>query len=99
MVWKTPEVEAYDLSELASTIKAKAYSYYQHYEMLNWANSAPVGSTTTFYNVTLQDGYAESVQCKLVCIGYSGPVLLMLGIYYVINKSGQLRVTWPPHFL
>ena len=99
MVWKTPQVEAYDLTELASTIKAKAYSYYQHYEMLKWANSAPVGSTTTFYNVTLQDSYAESVQCKLVCRGYSGPVLLMLGTYYVINKLGQLRVTWPPHFL
>ena len=99
MVWKTPQVEAYDLTELASTIKAKAYSYYQHYEMLNWANSAPAGSTTTFYNVTLQDSYAESVQCKLVCRGYSGPVLLMLGTYYVINKLGQLRVTWPPHFL
>ena len=99
MVWKTPQVEAYDLTELASTIKAKAYSYYQHYEMLNWANSAPVGSTTTCYNVTLQDSYAESVQCKLVCRGYSGPVLLMLGTYYVINKLGQLRVTWPPHFL
>lgn len=98
MVWKNPQVESYDLAELADTIKAKAYSYYQHYEMLNWANSNPVGSTTTFYNVYLNESFAASVQCKYICRAAAGPVLLMLGTYYIIDKWGQLRITYPPNY-
>ena len=93
MTWINPVVEEYDLAELSNSIKAKAYSYYQHYEMLNWANQAGVGSSRYFYDININGTWQHSVECKVVGNSYLGPVVLILGVYYLILNTGELKVT------